>query len=540
MDHTNETQSGVILDADESIDVDQLADFTKGLLRKHLHVDVPERLIKHEMHVLIPFSLHATRANALHLLRSDLCKKLVGPALAMQVNRILLAEIADAPVALLSDAELALRVRQDLVDTLERNLDGNDEEPVRPLKFQKTSRAKEQILSNKTKQVLFAIRNNVVNKYLNDTVKDAHSLVGSLSTGDAGPDRTHQLDASSRLNELYCSEALRQHRIMLDGAVDRDTAERVAQAREEGSFVGVAFATDESPPKQPRFRGLRFQISLFYLGTFKPMSMWDSCEHPPINRTEVLADIINCPGKKGADVGKMLEMQLSRLGMNSFDVLAGTGDGGGENEGNQGVHAHFENLNPGYVRRRCLPHIAWRTCDVAIRASGLNYKTLAAYLTDATTWSRFKAIAVQPKAAGGLGLFKESSKPYKDLFNRAPEAIIDARPETDLKFLTFLGGKEDLFHRLATKDLESRRMGADTNEAVLNLANIRHRLRRRILQEVLERCLYLYYWNGKHRNVANSDTWDELLARSVAIIQDLEISERVMTRRSGTCECTTQ
>ena len=57
-------------------------------------------------------------------------------------------------------------------------------------------------------------------------------------------------------------------------------------------------------------------------------------------------------------MSRIVEKQLGRLGLSCFDVVPGTGDGGGENEGQQGVRAYFENLNPGYVRRRCLPHIA--------------------------------------------------------------------------------------------------------------------------------------------------------------------------------------
>ena len=36
-------------------------------------------------------------------------------------------------------------------------------------------------------------------------------------------------------------------------------------------LVGVALATDESPPKQPRFRGLNFQITIMYFGVFFPV-----------------------------------------------------------------------------------------------------------------------------------------------------------------------------------------------------------------------------------------------------------------------------
>ena len=153
--------------------------------------------------------------------------------------------------------------------------------------------------------------------------------------------------------------------------MDKWVAENLFKAREAGSFAGVAVATDESPPSQPRFRGLRFQVTVFYMGTYKALHEWSSCDDPPLLKSTCLADIMHCPGKKGVDVSRIIEKQLGRLGLNCFDVVSGTGDGGGENEGYQGVHAYFENLNPGYVRRRCLPHIAWRTCDQAIRASGL-------------------------------------------------------------------------------------------------------------------------------------------------------------------------
>ena len=87
-----------------------------------------------------------------------------------------------------------------------------------------------------------------------------------------------------------------------------------------------------------------------------------------------------------------------------------TGDSGGENEGKAGVHAHFEELRQGYVRRRCLPHLAWRTCDAALRASRVEYKSLASYLCDGVTWTALQAIAVKPPDAGGLALFHRLDK----------------------------------------------------------------------------------------------------------------------------------
>ena len=88
-------------------------------------------------------------------------------------------------------------------------------------------------------------------------------------------------------------------------------------------------------------------------------------------------------------------------------MTAGTGDGGGENEGHQGLHAYFENLNPGYARRKRIPHISWRTCDVAIRVSALGYRALAPYLSEGITWHRLRELATTDPGDGGLGLFKD-------------------------------------------------------------------------------------------------------------------------------------
>jgi hypothetical protein len=239
---------------------------------------------------------------------------------------------------------------------------------------------------------------------------------------------------------------------------------------------------------------------------------------------------MHCPGKKGVDVSRIIEKQLARLGLNCFDVTAGTGDGGGENEGQHGVHAYFENLNPGYVRRRCLPHISWRTCDVAIRVSGLDYRTLASYLVEGITWSRMRELATREPGDGGLGLFRDGSRRCKDVFGRSPSAIVDSRPETDLNFLKLLEGKEHILHRLATKDLDQRSLNAETKAAVLNLGDIKLRIRRRVLQEILERCMFLLYWTAKHPTVACDTTWDQLMQMAVTMILSLEITPLVLER----------
>ena len=78
----------------------------------------------------------------------------------------------------------------------------------------------------------------------------------------------------------------------------------------------------------------------------------------------------------GVDVCKAIDKQIARVGMRCFDVVAATRYGGGDNEGHQGVHAYFESRSPSYVHRRCIPRSSWRTCDLDIRVSGLDYKAL--------------------------------------------------------------------------------------------------------------------------------------------------------------------
>ncbi len=61
------------------------------------------------------------------------------------------------------------------------------------------------------------------------------------------------------------------------------------------------------------------------------------------------------PLLKQDSVDVSLQKELARVGLNSFDVVSGTGDGGGEDEGNQGIHEHLENVSPWRVRRRRAP-----------------------------------------------------------------------------------------------------------------------------------------------------------------------------------------
>ena len=70
----------------------------------------------------------------------------------------------------------------------------------------------------------------------------------------------------------------------------------------------------------------------------------------------------------------------------------------------------------------------------------------------------------------------------------------------------------------------------------MGLAGIRNRISRRVLQEILERCQYLYYWSGKHRSVACERSWDDLMQTGVSLILSHEITAKVLERFQLTAE----
>ena len=89
--------SGIVPRAEEPMPFDEWVQFIRDTLMRLLHLDVPVRLIAQVTSVVAPLDLYTTPANAMHLLRSSLCSKLVGPALAVQVSRMILAEVAELP-----------------------------------------------------------------------------------------------------------------------------------------------------------------------------------------------------------------------------------------------------------------------------------------------------------------------------------------------------------------------------------------------------------------------------------------------------------
>ena len=81
------------------------------------------------------------------------------------------------------------------------------------------------------------------------------------------------------------------------------------QARDNGSFLGVGVSSDESPPTESRFRGMRFQITIVHCCFARPQEVWECSEYDnvaPILSQPHLTDIIHVPEKQGWALSTLL------------------------------------------------------------------------------------------------------------------------------------------------------------------------------------------------------------------------------------------
>ena len=120
------------------------------------------------------------------------------------------------------------------------------------------------------------LQNRVATSRINETASSAPVLLAGMSSSSSS--------TLQHAQDLQGKRSLRNHLLLLDVAVDRCTSEDLWALREEGKFARVALATDESPPSQPRFRGLMFQITVVYWEAFLPVEDWGRSTNPPILR----------------------------------------------------------------------------------------------------------------------------------------------------------------------------------------------------------------------------------------------------------------
>ena len=101
---------GIVTSPNETMDMDAWVEYMQQEIMRLLEVQVPSRLILQVVAPIVPLSFPPTKATALHLLRSSLCSKLVGPAMATQANRKILAEISEVPVKMCAEQDLNLNI----------------------------------------------------------------------------------------------------------------------------------------------------------------------------------------------------------------------------------------------------------------------------------------------------------------------------------------------------------------------------------------------------------------------------------------------
>ena len=99
-----------------------------------------------------------------------------------------------------------------------------------------------------------------------------------------------------------------------------------------------------------------------------------------------------------------------------------------------------------------------------------------------------------------------------------------------MNFLKLIEGKEQLLHQLALKDIQQRLLVAETKAAIVDLGGIKNRINRRVLQEIVERCMFLLYWAVRHPKVAIEISWEALTQKATNHILDTEITTDVLRR----------
>ena len=110
--------AGAMAGANEALTMDDWLKFLQTTITKFRKVGVPTRLLLQLVSPMALMHVEPIPANAFHLLRTCWCKKLVGPAMATQLYVLPMSEVAYVPVQVLSEPDLASRIRQDLVDQL--------------------------------------------------------------------------------------------------------------------------------------------------------------------------------------------------------------------------------------------------------------------------------------------------------------------------------------------------------------------------------------------------------------------------------------
>ena len=294
----------------------------------------------------------------------------------------------------------------------------------------------------------------------------------------------------------------------------------------------VSYSTDESPPGEPRFAGLRFQITYVHILTYEHVSTWNAhITTYPVNRAVELCDVCHVPEKTGAGTMKVLLNQLAAKGVSQYDIVSGTSDGGGEATGQGGLHKIMETFNPSYVPRRCFLHLSWRVADAGIREMVHSSHTqINTYLRDGVTWSRLISIACQPVNRGGLGLLTNGSIEYRDFTAERPPKVLEDRPETDYEFLKWLIPRQKLLAKLVPHDVAARNLKMKpATVSAESLSNRTHCALRCVDAVLIHKALYLYYkFKLQKRVVSSGRSFEDTIEYACNTIMDLRLDDSAL------------
>ena len=505
--------------------VSECADSVAGVCSYMLSVDVEARRVSEPLGFLSPHNFHPSRFLAMSLVQCRAMESVFGRVLNRELQKRICSEWLMISTA--STTNLLQDLKENMIasqcDLHELHVRGSkrlvDLEQV-VVKRSRSSANVEKAIDIQTAQLHLAVKCRTAFSHMPDTLAEAVNLFSK--------EGHMELDSQvAALDSIVNDWTLTKHAMVVDQALDRVLATEI-EAKRGSEFFGVGISTDESPPSGTRFCAFRFQVTQLYICWIPPKSTWSLAmwaDTPPVRLQRKLLDIVHCPNKHGAALAEALGLQLRALNLTLHDIVSGTGDGGGEMEGGEGVHGLLQALSSSYVRRRCWAHLSWRCVDngVSIMESHWSVQAVLTYLRESGTWLRLQAIAVQPNARGGLGITTEESALFRRMFSRAPPTIIEGRPETIVDAYKWLLPKEQFLARVCARDLEQRNIGQGVGEAVASLSDMKDRVYRRLNLDLVGRGLFLYQYVKKHKRLLPRVSFDDLVSRAIDILTNSEV-----------------
>ena len=180
---------GIVAELEVAMTMDDWLGFLGQSILRLVDVEVPRQALRAVVSPIVPQSLDPTRANAYSILRSRACtSKIVGPTLGLQISRLVLAEVAEVPVALVPPGALILGLKRDIVNTLSTHLtaDTGPTECVTPVKkARRDPRSRQEMLGHKTRECLWILENRLAVRRASGTLLSAEDLIASLHDRDS-------------------------------------------------------------------------------------------------------------------------------------------------------------------------------------------------------------------------------------------------------------------------------------------------------------------------------------------------------------------